>query len=108
MYAAHAISAAIIALAESADITEITDLAVTVLSKMYDNNLVWCGFLLRYRSNLYVHNMVPHYVTKYTSASRGAHKKARAQNRITSKRFKNLLTKGTIWCLKMSKNFYRI
>ena len=70
VYAAHIISAATIAMAESADIPKVTDLAVSALNKMYDTNLVWRGFPLRYRSNLYAHNMVPHFRTKYRSMVR--------------------------------------
>jgi hypothetical protein len=75
VYAAHIISAATISLSESADVATITDLAISALDKMYDNNLVWRGFPLRYRSNLYSHNIVPHFGTK--NRSMGQSKKKR-------------------------------
>ena len=82
VYAAHVISAAIIALAESADITKVTDLAISGLNKMYDTNLVWRGFPLRYRSNLYAHNIVPHFGVKHRSVSRqGNTKKGKGKSK---------------------------
>jgi|SRR5215216_539333 len=83
VYAAHVISAAIIALSESADIAGITDLAISALNKMYDNNLVWRGFPLRYRSNLYSHNIVPHFGTKHRrSAERRNTKKEKGKSKV--------------------------
>jgi hypothetical protein len=84
VYAAHIISAATIAMAESADIPKVTDLAVSALNKMYDTNLVWRGFPLRYRSNLYAHNMVPHFRTKYRSMVKQSN-----NNNSTNKNKKN-------------------
>jgi hypothetical protein len=89
VYAAHVISAAIIALAESSNISKTTDLAISALNKMYDNNLVWRGFPLRYRSNLYTHNMVPHFGTKYRSViGQGNFKKGNRTSKIVKKKNK--------------------
>ena len=61
VYAAHIISAATIALANSADITNMTNLAINALNKLYDNNPVWRGFPVRFRSDTYIDHMVSHY-----------------------------------------------
>lgn len=58
VYAAHIISAGVLATAESADVPNVTDLAITTLSELYDNNPVWRGFPVRFRSNAHIHKLV--------------------------------------------------
>jgi hypothetical protein len=58
IYAAHIISGAVIALANMADLQTTTDLAINALNKMYDTNHVFHGFPFRFRSDVYVHNLV--------------------------------------------------
>jgi hypothetical protein len=58
IYAAHIISGAVIALANSSDLQTTTDLAIDALNKMYDTNHVFHGFPFRFRSDLYLHNLV--------------------------------------------------
>jgi hypothetical protein len=59
VYPAHIISGAVIALSESSQIPEITDLATSALNKSYDRNPVWQGFPIRYASDVFVHRSVP-------------------------------------------------
>jgi hypothetical protein len=58
IYAAHIISGAVIALANMSDLKTTTDLAIIALNKMYDTNHVFHGFPFRFRSDVYVHNLV--------------------------------------------------
>ena len=61
VYAAHVLSGGIMALTKSVDISRISDLTIDSLVKLYDNNPVWRGFPVRFRSDADVHNMVPSY-----------------------------------------------
>ncbi len=56
VYPAHIIAGAIYALVESAEVSAITDLSVTALSKSYDRNHVWATFPIRYTSDFSVHS----------------------------------------------------
>lgn len=61
IYAAHILAGAIIALAKAADISATTNLAIKALNKLHDNNPVWRGFPVRFRSDAHLHHMVPSY-----------------------------------------------
>jgi hypothetical protein len=56
VFPAHIVSGSIYALTESADISRITDLSVSALSKSYDRNQVWAGFPVRYTSDFHIHS----------------------------------------------------
>ena len=56
VFPAHIIAGAIYALTESADVSAITDLSVSALSKSYDRNQVWAGFPIRYTSDFHIHS----------------------------------------------------
>jgi hypothetical protein len=64
VYAAHLLAGAIIALAKSAEISAITKLIINSLNKLYNNNPVWRGFPVRFRSDAHLHNMVSSYRRK--------------------------------------------
>jgi hypothetical protein len=65
VYPAHVVSGAIVACAQSAEVTTITNNSISWLNKSYDRNPVWAGFSILFRSDLYVHPLVPRYpVTK--------------------------------------------
>ncbi|HYY67534.1 MAG TPA: hypothetical protein VE572_04230, partial [Nitrososphaeraceae archaeon] len=64
IYAAHILAGAIIALARSADMTTTTNLATKALTKLHDNNPVWRGFPVRFRSDAHLHHMVQSYRKK--------------------------------------------
>jgi hypothetical protein len=55
VFPAHIIAGAIYALTESADVSAITDLSVSALSKSYDKNQVLAGFPIRYTSDFDIH-----------------------------------------------------
>lgn len=61
VYAAHLLAAAIISLAKSAEISTITKLTITSINILYDNNPVWRGFPVRFRSDAHLHKMVSSY-----------------------------------------------
>jgi hypothetical protein len=61
VYAAHILAGAIIALAKSADMATTTRLATKALTKLHDNNPVWRGFPVRFRSDAHLHHMVHSY-----------------------------------------------
>jgi hypothetical protein len=61
IYAAHILAGAIIALAKSPDIDTTTQLATKALNKLHNNNPVWRGFPVRFRSDAHLHHMVPSY-----------------------------------------------
>jgi hypothetical protein len=64
IYAAHVLAGAIIALARSADMATTTRLATKALIKLHDNNPVWRGFPVHFRSDAHLHHMVQSYRTK--------------------------------------------
>jgi hypothetical protein len=70
VYAAHILAGALLALTDTPDIKPITELAISALNKLYDNNPVWRGFPVRFRSNQYIHNLVPNY--RKTSPEKGS------------------------------------
>jgi hypothetical protein len=55
VYPTHIVSGAIIALTEESQISDITDLAISALTKSYRKNPVWRGFPMRYASDVFVH-----------------------------------------------------
>ena len=61
IYAAHVLAGAIVALAKSADMKATTHLATKALSKLHDDNPVWRGFPVRFRSDAHLHHMVDSY-----------------------------------------------
>jgi hypothetical protein len=59
IYAAHLVAGSIYALAESADISGITDLAFSALNKVYDNNAIWGGFNFDQTADFFIHSFAP-------------------------------------------------
>jgi hypothetical protein len=62
VYPAHIISGAVISLSESAQISDVTNLAISALNKSYDMNPVWNGFPTRYGSDLFTHKLRSNYM----------------------------------------------
>ncbi len=64
VYAAHIISGAVIALANSTtsstDIQTTTELAIKALNQLYIDNPVWRGYPVHFRSNTHVRNILPY------------------------------------------------
>ncbi len=58
MYAAHVLSAAVLALANGATIESASERAIKALVELYNQNPVWRGFPVRYRSDAYQHPFV--------------------------------------------------
>jgi len=62
IYPAHLVAGSIYAIAESADISNITDLATLALSKLYDKNAVWGGFMPSQMSDFFIHRFAPKFL----------------------------------------------
>ena len=58
VYAAHIIAAATITMANSSDITNITNLAISSINKLFVTNPMWLGVPVRYSSSIYIHDMI--------------------------------------------------
>ena len=58
IYAAHVLSAAVLALANGAPIEPSTERAINALVELYNQNPVWRGFPVRYRGDVYQHPFV--------------------------------------------------
>lgn len=69
VYAAHILAAGTIALAKSSNnMSETTDMAIKSLNKLYDQNPVWHGLPIHFRSEIDKHNIVPFYTENEISA----------------------------------------
>lgn len=68
VYAAHVLSGATIALARAADISNTTNFAIKSLNKLYDQNPVWHGLPIIFRSQVDRHELVPSYGMKFPTA----------------------------------------
>lgn len=58
IYAAHILSGGILAISKSGNIEEVTNLCIDSLNILFDNNPVWQGFPIRYRSDADKHNLI--------------------------------------------------
>jgi hypothetical protein len=64
VYAAHVLSAAVLALANGAPIEPTSERATQALVELYNQNPVWRGFPVRYRGDVYRHPFVSAYGRK--------------------------------------------
>jgi hypothetical protein len=73
VHPAHLIAGAVYALTESSNLSAITNLTVSALSKSYDKDKVWSGFPLLGMGDLFVHGFIPSFKnTMRTRKSRNA------------------------------------
>jgi hypothetical protein len=61
VYASHLLAGAIIASARTGQVSKTTESTIKALNRLYENNPVWLGFPVRFRSDAHLHKMVSAY-----------------------------------------------